>query len=384
MIRNTLVMTGSTYLSMFFLGVAISLIGAAARNIGLSPSQIAVMTTLQNLGFMVSVWISGALADTIEKPKILLVGSLILAPSFYTFYVTGSFFVNLLIMFAIGLGIGSYEGVTDALLLDLHPTRESLYININHLFVTLGSLVVTSYLILLQMQWRRSIIQSATAVLLLAVIFAFTKATNVPVKAATASQRMRFLMVQPTVLILFLAMVCTIGVQLGLLGMLTTFLMESRDFTQVTSKVALVVFLGAVAGARLLVGYLSRTKFILRTITIFFGCSAFFLTLLLLVKPKPITYLLIFLTGAASSANLPLIIALAGIMYRDMSGTVMGIVKIAIPTGGIVVPFLLSLLTASAPLQSALMLLPAVSLSALLLLVFSRRAFRPKPAAKPL
>ena len=125
MIRNISVITASSYLSMLFLGVAATLIGAAARNIGLSPYQIGLMITFQNLGFMLSVMISGALADTHEKPRILLIGSLILTAAFLSFYLTQIFNVNLFIMFMIGLGIGTYEGVTDAMLIDIHPKKEN-------------------------------------------------------------------------------------------------------------------------------------------------------------------------------------------------------------------------------------------------------------------
>ena len=72
MIKNVSLITASSYISMLFLGVAGTLIGAASRNIGLSPFEIGLMIAIQNLGFMVSVLVSGALADTVEKPKLLL------------------------------------------------------------------------------------------------------------------------------------------------------------------------------------------------------------------------------------------------------------------------------------------------------------------------
>lgn len=130
---------------MLLLGVGATLIGAAARNIGLSPYEISLMLMVQNLGFMVSVMISGAFADTYSKPRILMVGSLILSAAFLTFYSTEWFNLNLAIMFMIGAGIGTYEGVTDAMLIDIHPKRGSMHININHFFVTFGSIVITVY-----------------------------------------------------------------------------------------------------------------------------------------------------------------------------------------------------------------------------------------------
>jgi MFS family permease len=70
--------TMSAFIAMFFLGVGVTIIGAAARHIGLTPSQIGILLAVQNLGFMLSVIFSGAFSDTYDKTKILFVGSLIL------------------------------------------------------------------------------------------------------------------------------------------------------------------------------------------------------------------------------------------------------------------------------------------------------------------
>jgi len=156
MIRNIKTITAASYMSMFFLGVSAALIGAAAHNIGLSPFQIGLMIAAQNVGFTVSVVVSGALSDQYEKPKILLVGSLILAVAYFTFYLDDQFWLNLIIMFFIGAGIGTYEGVADALLFEIHTKRQSLHINVNHFFVTFGAIMIALYLTFLQADWRNS------------------------------------------------------------------------------------------------------------------------------------------------------------------------------------------------------------------------------------
>ena len=105
MTSNIKALTASAYLSMLFLGIANVLIGGAARNIGLTPFQIGLFLAIQNVGFMIGVSVAGALADSYEKPRILFVGSLILAASFFTFYLTESLWLNLAIMLLIGLGV---------------------------------------------------------------------------------------------------------------------------------------------------------------------------------------------------------------------------------------------------------------------------------------
>ncbi len=57
--KNVKVITATCYLSMLFLGVAISLVGAAARNIGLDAYQIGLLVAAQNVGFIASVFGTG-------------------------------------------------------------------------------------------------------------------------------------------------------------------------------------------------------------------------------------------------------------------------------------------------------------------------------------
>jgi MFS family permease len=376
MIRNTKLITASSFTSMFFLGVGAAIIGAAARNIGLNPFQIGLLITVQNIGFMFSVIISGALSDTHEKPRLLFFGSLILAASFFTYYAGSSFLLNLIIMFFIGVGIGSYEGVTDAMLLDIHNERESLFINVNHFFVTFGSLMITLYLVFLQMNWRKSMVQSATAVFLLALVFAFTKLPAETSRVETLSRRLGFLTKQKIVWLLFIATICTVGFEMGSIGILTTYLMEVRAFNQVTSKIGLIVFLTGVGSGRILVGIFTKKEQILRNIMLLFALSTVFGSCTYFIDAGSLTYVFIYLSGMAASSLLPLIITLAGVTYKDMAGTVLGVIKFAIAIGGILIPFLFSVLSKYASLRVALGLFPAIVFLSFLMLFFARKSFK--------
>ncbi|HLE15867.1 MAG TPA: MFS transporter, partial [Anaerolineales bacterium] len=324
MIRNTKAITALSYLSMFSLGIAASLIGAAARNIGLSPYQIGLMIAVQNIGFMISVMVTGALADTHEKPRILFLGSLILGVSFLAFYQTGWFGLNLLIMGLIGIGIGAYEGVTDAMLLDIHTRRETLHININHFFVTFGSIIITTYLIFLQMNWRNATIQSGLFVLILAALFAITRLNRVQKDVQPYRDRLNFLLRERLMVAIFIATILVIGAEAGTVGILTTYLMDMRAFTQVTSKVGLVVFLSGMAVGRVLLGVITPKEQLSRYILVLFGFAVIVFTALFSLDSGNLVYGLIFLAGLAISALLPLMLTLTGLVYKDMAGTALG------------------------------------------------------------
>ncbi len=373
MIRNVKIITAASFLAMLFMGVGGALVGSAAREIGLPPAQIGLLITVQNLGLAVSVTVSGALADTRPKTLILFVGSLILATSFLAFYVSPLFWINLAVMLLSGIGMGTYEGAADALLVDLHETRAALFININHLFVTVGALAIALYLIFLQVNWRAAVVQAGVIILALAVVFRLAKLPQRPMSGADLRAKLRVLTSQPILALLFIAGVMAVGVEVGSIGVLSTFLAETRGFEPTAAKLGLVVLLAGMAAGRLIIGFLVKLKEVLRYTLALFGLAAPCFALLYLVDLGSFTFVMVFVAGMTLSALLPLILTYAGLAYRDMTGTVLGAIKIAIPIGGIVVPLLLSGLTSAVSFSAALAVFPAALLLGFVLLTLVGR-----------
>jgi len=375
MIRNRNILTMSSFTAMFFLGVGAAIIGAASRNIGLSPFQIGLLLAAQNIGFILSVITVGTLADSADKARLLFAASFILAVSFFFFYQNDAFILNLGIMLIIGVGIGGYEGAADAMLLDIHQRRQSLFINMNHFFVTVGQLMIVIYLIFLQMDWRKSMVQSAVAVFVLAIIFGLSRVP--PRKVVTTEsfgKRLAFIGKQRPVLVLFLLASCAVGIEASLIGIITTLLMEFYGFNQVTSKLGLVAFLSGIATGRIVLGVLARDSQQLEYILALFALTAIVLSFLLFASPGTVmAYILLVVSGATISVLFPLTIALAGLKYLEMSGMVMGIIKLGIPVGGIAAPLMFSLCVQAASFKAALLIFPAIGITGFILALTYRK-----------
>ena len=375
MIRNRNILTMSSFTAMFFLGVGAAIIGAASRNIGLSPVQIGLLLAAQNIGFILSVITVGTLADSADKARLLFAASLILAVSFFFFYQNDAFILNLGIMLIIGVGIGGYEGAADAILLDIHQRRQSLFITVNHFFVTFGQLMIVTYLIFLQMDWRKSMVQSAVAVFVLAIIFGLSRVA--PRKVATTEsfrKRLGIIGRQRSVLVLFLLASCAVGIEASLIGIITTLLMEFYGFDQVTSKLGLVTFLAGIATGRIVLGVLARDSHLLKYVLALFALTAIILSFLLFASPGTfMAYILLVVSGATISVLFPLTIALAGLKYPEMSGMVMGIIKLGIPVGGIAAPLMFSLCVQAASFKAALVLFPAIGITGFILALTHRK-----------
>lgn len=366
------------FVSMFFLGLGVTLVGATAQNVGIAPEQVGILITIQQLGFLSSVALAGSMADRKSKTAILTVGCVMVAVGIYCFFLWESFALNLLFMFLIGAGTGSFEGVTDALLVDAHRQRANLFITLNHFFVVFGALLITVYMYFLQLQWRAALLQAAVILVALAVLGILVK--DPPVASAGGPDRRRILELfrNPTIILLFVAAACALGLEAGTIGILTSYLVELRGVDPAAAPLGLVLFLAAYGLGRAVLGPFIVQQRITRWLVILFAASTVTLLGMYALSLPWLLYVFIVLAGLTVTNLLPLLIALAGKAFPDAPATAMGILKLGIPVGGVVLPFLLSAVTTIMSLQVALYLFPVTALAGFLVTL---RLDRRVPAA---
>lgn len=382
---------------MFFLGVGTAVIGAASGNIGLTPFQTGLLVSVQNVGFIVAVLSAGALADAMDKPLLMSAGSFVLAASFFLYYLWRPYPLNLAIMAFIGIGIGTYEGVADAMLLSIHDRRGGLHISVNHFFVTFGCLAISLYMVFLRIDWRSSMVQSAIVVLVLAVVFALSRVgagrreSGSALKASSAKpaavsapgfrQRIAFLGKQRILGVLLLLAAIAVGIESGLLALLPGFLRDLRGYDLAASKIGLVLFLAGDAAGRVLLGFLSGRLRIAGSLIVLSAATAACSALLLFVHlTAAATALVLILMGMAISSLLPLLITMTGTLFKDVAGTALGIMKLGIPIGGIVVPALVSVASRIWSFQVSLAIIPTLAAVACVALAASGKTIRARLA----
>jgi MFS family permease len=382
-IKSPRALTYSSYAAMLFLGVAVSVIGSAARQMGLDPTQIGLLISIQSAGFAVGVVLTGSLADTYPKPRLLMVGSLILGIGFLAFYRTPILALNCPIMFLIGCGTGNYEGVTDAMLIDIHPDQAARHININHAWVTVGKTALAIYLLILTVNWRASLTQSGLIVLGLAAFFALAHLPVSGHRQSSIGERLAAISGQRPLAILFAVTVLAAGIESGTGGIMTSFLADLRGFTTGQAQLGLIIFLLGTGTGRFAIGLLTRSGRITRlTMLLFVVCVPIYAVLFFL-NLGPLTWPAIFIAGLGLSACLPLALAIGGQRYPEMSGTVLGALKVGIPAGGIVVPSLMSLIVGLRSFQASLAVFPlAFLLGSVLLWAFAKPVAVVQPAGR--
>jgi fucose permease len=124
------------------------------------------------------------------------------------------------------------------------------------------------------------------------------------------------------------------------------------------------------------IGTLTGVERVPRTVALLFGLASLLLTVLYFVPLGTLTYVVVFLAGFAMSALLPLMLSFAGSRFRAMSGTVMGTIKVAIPIGGALLPFLMSLVTGVLSFHAALLIYPLAMATGFLLVLSANRGNR--------
>jgi fucose permease len=155
--------------------------------------------------------------------------------------------------------------------------------------------------------------------------------------------------------------------------------MDLRGFSQVTSKLGLIGFLAGVACGRLFIGLFTKKQHIYSfALVLLFLLTALYSALFFIdINGGALaTFILIFFCGLMLSAVFPIILSLAGILYKNMAGTVLGIVKMGIPIGGIFIPLFISLVSRFASFRLSLALFPVSSLASFLILFSNRKRFR--------
>jgi len=186
---------------------------------------------------------------------------------------------------------------------------------------------------------------------------------------ATYGEKMRILANEKGILLLFIVAVLVVGVEAGSMGILPTFLAEVRGYGDTAAKLGLVAFLAGIAAGRLVIGFVVKLKAVLRYVAVLLALGLPCFTVLYFVDLGHWTYLVAFLAGTTLSALLPLILTFAGALYKEMAGTVLGTIKVAIPLGGIITPFSMALIAGSISIQASLIVFPLSLLAGFLLLL---------------
>lgn len=351
--------TSGAFVSMSFLGMSRTFLGTALpairSSLDLTILQAGTLTALLQLGFSIAVFVGGPFADVFKRSSILMLGCLLTGINLLLFGLSHWFWINVAAMGLIGIGGGLIEASSNPLLIQLFPGRESTVMNLHHFFFALGSLtgpLIMGLALAKSVPWQWAYVGFGLFVL---VVFSFLLSQKISSPRGRMSRfemsLTRELMAEKTFLILFFVTFVNAGVQNGIAYWLVTFLKEARGFPIALASATLFVFFACLALGRLSSSYVA-TK-LQEATYLFFLLSLLFVGLLISsLAPGKWAIPFFGLCGLAHSGVFPTLLAMTGKLYPKNAGTAMGLIATGAGLGGVVVPWLMSLVSQMTTLQT--------------------------------
>lgn len=176
--RHIWLLTVGGFYAFFIFGFLDNLKGPTLpvllRDLNFSYSQGGILLFGAYLGFMLATLLTGLVADSAGVKVVLLLAGAVLTVGLAAFSQLSSFWLLVLAMVVIGLGLGSIEVGGNSLIVDLHQFSRGRYLNLLAVFHGVGAFIVPLYvsqLLAVGWSWRQIFQSTLGLAVLLAVIF---------------------------------------------------------------------------------------------------------------------------------------------------------------------------------------------------------------------
>jgi len=381
--------TASTYvkvllscLVIFVYGMLSSLLGTIipglASTLHLTNTQIGYIALAQGLGLASTSVIAGALMDKQGK-KIGVILGLGATLAGLILLGTAKGIVPLSIaMFVLGCGGSLVIVAANAIVSDVGDEKRAAALNFLNVFSGLGGLA-TPFIAgnLLGANSNRTVIFGIVTTILVLLLALFVPLSNVAVTSDLRTRGQRNLFSNPALYLLSAVTLLYTACEFGIWNWLPKFLIASG----MSSAVALnILSLGFACG--LLCGRIAATSVLWRVspaMVVIVSSILMSGSTYLILQPEPVwlTFILVFLAGAAMAPVFPTTIAIVARIFKEQSATAIGFAITCGFSGLILSSPLIGWLSGSDPLGigRGLLIVPVLSLCIFTILILSRKIF---------
>lgn len=360
---------------LFLFGVCMITLGSVASDLRvklqLDEMASGTLFSILPLGILAGSVIFGPVADKYGYKLLLFVSSICLFTGFEGLAFAGSAGILKLFIFLIGLGGGTINGATNALVSDISEKEKSANISLLGVFYGVGALGMPLVTGLLKTRVHFEFIVAAVGLMTLAsgIYFIFIKfpppkqAHGVPITKSLGLFRDGLLLT----IALFLFF------QSGFEGIInnwtTTFLISQHSVEQSSALYALSSFVAGMVIMRLLIGSIFRSYSAKKLLSVSFTLILLGLALLKTGLSFTISTGGLVLLGSGLAAGFPVMLGIVGNLYKELSGTAFSLVFFIALIGNTLINFLMGLIAQNfgidhlitfALAESAVMILLAV------------------------
>ena len=270
----------------------------------------------------------GMLSDRIGKRPVLVAGSFLMAVPFIISSITGNYWIIILGVLLFGIGMGTVEGQTSALLSDSYPGKERSIMNISQTFFSIGAaggpfLITLFYLVVPKMKLESIFTSAAITTIILSVGFSLLKTREAKNKAL---QRILISHLKDDGIWKFLAASLFIYVasEMGTVSWLAKYGHLFLGLSVETAPVCITLFWAGLGISRLTVGTLFQ-KFSSRNILLLSMTVTLIFQILTFLTLNPwIALPSILFIGIGMGPIWPTIVSIGGARYSGSNGFAVG------------------------------------------------------------
>lgn len=334
---------------MLLFGICIITLGSVVadlrQKLNLDEISSGTLFSILPIGIVAGSMLFGPIADRNGYKLLLAVSAVIMAAGFFGIAFTSS---NLMIKFFIllvGLGGGSINGATNALVSDISDTEKGANISLLGVFYGIGALGMPLILGLLRNSLNFEVIVASVGVLTVLTAVFFLVINFPPPKQTESVPFRQTLKLAGNKSLLLIAFF--LFFQSGFEGIInnwtTTYMTKKLAIEQSNALYALTLFVAGLVVMRLLTGSLFRSFTPQKLLIISFGLVITGLILLKISNSYNLSVAGLIFLGAGLAGGFPIMLGIAGGLFAELSGTAFSIIFFVALVGNTIINFLMGL-----------------------------------------
>jgi len=257
----------------------------------------------------------------------------------------------------IGTGVGALDGGLNGLFIDISGDQKGIGLGLLHMCFGIGALsgpLIFTFASVSLLNWRLAFLFTACLPILFFLLLFPIHLSKVGKEETMRFSDVTMLLKNRIIIQLLLLLFVYVGAEQVIAGWLPTYLINTRNVSHSIGSFTLSLFFIGLTIGRLLTGLISDKVGYSRTLVLLSLGSAVFFALVFTIQAINPVVIIFILLGFFLSGIYPTVMAQAGSIFPQYSGTISGVLTAAGGIGGMLMPLGMGLVSEYAGLQVGL------------------------------